>query len=135
MSSEPPGIEREDPWGGAFGAALAVRAGDFVFTTAQGGVADIDEGRPRFAETFDEQLQLVGQHVTARLDHFGCTHRDIVDASVYVHPSVNIDAGELLDRVQDQVFSGGSPAVSVVRSATAFEESLVSVKIVAYKPR
>ena len=50
MTGEPRDVERDDPWGGVFGAALAVRAGDFVFTTAQGGVIDMDEGVPRFAD-------------------------------------------------------------------------------------
>ena len=33
---EAQGIERDDPFGGAYGAALGVRAGDFVFTTVAG---------------------------------------------------------------------------------------------------
>jgi enamine deaminase RidA (YjgF/YER057c/UK114 family) len=62
-ASEP---ERDDPFGGAFGASLAVRAGSFVFTSALGGVISMDEGEPQFAETFDEQLRLVGQHIARR---------------------------------------------------------------------
>jgi len=130
-----PGVERDDPWGGAFGAALAVRAGDFVFTTAIGGVLAMDEGVPQFASTFDEQLRLVGEHVAARLERLGCTTADIVDASVWMHPSVAIEAGTLLDRLQEQVFGGAAPALSVVRAASAYAESLVSVKVIAYRPR
>jgi enamine deaminase RidA (YjgF/YER057c/UK114 family) len=127
--------ERDDPWGGAFGAALAVRAGDFVYTAALGGVRAMDDGVPQFAETFDEQLTLVGKHVAGRLARFGCTPADIVDATVWLHPFVDLDPGEVLDRLQEHVFSGGSPALSVARVATAFDESLVSVKVIAYKPR
>jgi enamine deaminase RidA (YjgF/YER057c/UK114 family) len=135
MPPDRPGVERDDPWGGAFGAALAVRAGDFVFTTAQGGVIDLDGGVPRFAESFEEQVHLVGVHVQARLSRFNCTPDDIVDASVWVHPSVDLDAGQFLDLLQAEVFAGSSPALSVVRAASAFDESLVSVKVIAYKPR
>ena len=127
--------ERDDPWGGAFGAALAVRAGDFVYTSALGGVTGMDEGVPRFAETFDEQLTLVGEHVSRRLEHFGCSSEDIVDATVWLHPSVDINPGEVLDRLQEHVFGGGSPALSVARAATAYDDALVSVKVVAYRPR
>jgi enamine deaminase RidA (YjgF/YER057c/UK114 family) len=134
MAADPRGPERDDPWGGAFGASLGVRAGDFVFTTALGGVTALVEGVPQFAATFDDQLQLVGEHVGAGLARFGCTTADIVDATVWFHPSVELDAGELLDRLQVQVFAGTAPAISVVRAATAYAESLISVKVVAYKP-
>jgi enamine deaminase RidA (YjgF/YER057c/UK114 family) len=127
--------EHDDPWGGAFGAALAVRAGDFVYTSALGGVTEMDEGVPQFAETFDEQLALVGEHVSRRLEHFGCSAEDIVDATVWLHPSVDINPGEVLDRLQEQVFGGGSPALSLARVATAYDDALVSVKVVAYTPR
>jgi enamine deaminase RidA (YjgF/YER057c/UK114 family) len=135
VPADPPDIERDDPWGGAFGAALAVRAGDFVFTTAQGGVIDMPQGIPRFAESFEDQVRLVGEHVRARLARFHCTPADIVDASVWVHPSVQLDAGRFLDLLQTEVFAGSAPAVSVVRAASAFDDSLVSVKVTAYKPR
>jgi len=135
MSSGAQELERDDPWGGAFGAALAVRAGDFVFTTALGGVTSMDEGVPRFAATFDEQLRLVGEHVRTRLDRLDCTAADIVDATVWLHPSVKIDPGQLLDELQLHVFSGRAPAISIMRAATVFDESLVSVKVIAFKPR
>jgi enamine deaminase RidA (YjgF/YER057c/UK114 family) len=135
MVGERPGLERDDPWRGAFGAALGVRPGDFVFTTAQGGVIDMDKGVPRFAESFGEQLRVVGEHVNHRLAHFGCTPGDIVDAALWVHPSVELDPGGLLDALQEWVFAGSAPAVSVIRAASAFPESLISVKVIAYKPR
>jgi len=50
------GPERYDPWAGAFGTALGVRAGDFVFTTALAGVTSMEGGVPQLADTFEEQL-------------------------------------------------------------------------------
>ncbi|MGO9876602.1 MAG: RidA family protein [Acidimicrobiia bacterium] len=129
------GPERFDPWGGAFGTALGVRAGDFVFTTALGGVTSMEEGVPQLAETFDEQLALVGEYVARVLARYECTTADIIDATVRLHPSVDIAPGDLLDRLQASVFSDCSPTLSVTRAAAAFDDSLVSVKVIAYKPR
>lgn len=112
-----------------------MRAGDFVFTAALGGVTSMDDGVPHLAETFDEQLALVGEHVARVLARYSCTTADIVDATVRLHPSVDIDPGDLLDRLQACVFFDSSPTLSVSRAAAAFDDSLVSVKVIAYKPR
>jgi len=79
--------ERDDPLGGVFGAARAVLAGDFVFTSAVAGVVGLDEGVPQFADMFDDQLRIVGERVGRRLARFGCSLGDVVDATVFVHPS------------------------------------------------
>jgi enamine deaminase RidA (YjgF/YER057c/UK114 family) len=126
--------ERDDPFGGGFGAALGVRAGDFVFTSALSGVTAFIDGVPRYAETFDEQLRLVGEHLARRLAHFGCTTADIVDAIVWLHPSVEIRPGTLLDRLQAEVFFDTSPTLSVARVATPDDDVLVCVKVIAYRP-
>jgi enamine deaminase RidA (YjgF/YER057c/UK114 family) len=127
--------ERDDPWGGAFGAAVAVRAGDFVFTSALSGVTALEDGVPRYAETFDDQLTLVGEHLVRCLARFGCTTANIVDATVWLHPSVEIAPGVLLDQLQERVFRDTSPALSVARAATPDPDVLVCVKVVAYNPR
>jgi enamine deaminase RidA (YjgF/YER057c/UK114 family) len=130
-----PDHERDDPLGGVFGAARAVRAGDFVFTSAVAGVVELDEGVPVLAATFAEQLRIVGERLGRRLRWFGCSAADIVDATVCVHPSVEIKPGTLLDRLQEQVFCGHSPALSLMRAANVYDDALVSVKVTAYKPR
>ena len=109
------GIERDDPFGGAYGVALGARAGDFVFTTVA-GVLRLEEGEPVFAPTFDAQLAIVGEHLLRRLQHFGAELHDIVDATVWVHPTVEIEAGALLDALQQYVFHDVTPAMSFVRS-------------------
>ena len=114
---------------------LGSAVGDFVFTSALGGVASMNNGEPQFAETFDEQLRLVGEHVARRLAHFDCTPADIVDATVWLHPAVDIDPGEMLDRLQETVFLGCAPALSVARASCGYDDSLVNVKVTAYKPR
>jgi enamine deaminase RidA (YjgF/YER057c/UK114 family) len=135
MGSSPQDPERDDPWGGAFGASRAVRAGEYVFTSALSGVTVMEDGVPRYAETFDDQLDLVGKHLARCLARFECTTADIVDATVWLHPSVEIAPGALLDRLQTQVFLDTAPALSVARVTTADPDVLVCVKVVAYNPR
>jgi enamine deaminase RidA (YjgF/YER057c/UK114 family) len=127
--------ELDDPLGGAFGAARAVRAGDFVFTSAVTGNTGLIDGIPQFPSTFDEQLHGVGQEIGRRLARFDCGTADIVDATVWLHPAVDVEPGELLDRLQDDVFSGTIPALSVVRAENLYDDVLISVKVIAYKPR
>ena len=134
MGGQQRAIDRDDPFGGAYGAALGVRAGDYVFTTVA-GVERLDDGEPVFAPTFDEQLCLVGQHLARRLAHHGCELATVVDATVWVHPSVEIPPGELLDALQVHVFHGVMPAMSFVRSPMLYPEALIGVKAVAFAPR
>jgi len=106
-------LERDDPFGGAYGGARPVRAGDFVFTSAPGGVTGLDEGVSRFAETFADQLPVIGESLHGRLARFGCTAADIVEATVWLHPSVDVEPGRPLDRLHPDVFDGHAPAVSI----------------------
>jgi enamine deaminase RidA (YjgF/YER057c/UK114 family) len=134
MGAGNPSIERDDPFGGAYGASLGVRAGDFVFTTVA-GVERLEAGEPVFAATFDEQLRLAGDHLVRRLAHFGCDLGAVVDATVWVHPSVDVAAGWLLDALHDQVFGGVVPAMSFIRSPLLYPEALIGVKVVAFAPQ
>jgi enamine deaminase RidA (YjgF/YER057c/UK114 family) len=133
MGAEERGIERDDPFGGAYGASLGVRAGDFVFTTVA-GVERLEGGEPVFAPTFDEQLGLVGDHLVRRLARFDTDLRAVVDATVWVHPSVHIAPGDLLDALHDRVFGGVVPALSFVRSPVLYPDALIGLKAVAFAP-
>jgi enamine deaminase RidA (YjgF/YER057c/UK114 family) len=125
------GIERDDPFGGAYGAALGVRAGNFVFTTVA-GVLRLEDGEPVFARTFEAQLDIVGEHLLRRLEHFGAKLHDVVDVTVWVHPIVEIEPGALLDALQQRVFHGVIPAMSFVRSPVLYPDALVGLKVVAF---
>ncbi len=89
MDSTHARIDRDDPFGGTYGAALGVRAGDFVFTSVA-GVERLEEGEPVFAATFEGQLQVAGDFLAERLAHFGCGLDHVVDATVWVDPSVDV---------------------------------------------
>ncbi len=125
-------IQRHDPLGGAFGASLAVASGDLVVTTVA-GITHLQEGEPVFADTFDEQLQTAGHHTTTELAKFGCTTADIIDASVFVHPDVQIDPGALFDALQQHVFGDTAPALLITRAASIYPASQIAIKITAIK--
>jgi enamine deaminase RidA (YjgF/YER057c/UK114 family) len=125
-------IERHDPFGGAYGAALAVGAGDFMFTSVSGVVA-LREGVPVFADTFDEQLLLAGRHAATELAKLGFATDDIVDAMVFVHPSVEIDPDLLLDELYVHVFGETAPTLTITRGASMYEASLIIIKITAFR--
>ncbi len=128
------GITRIDPFGGSFGSALAVRAGDFVFTTVA-GVERLEDGEPVFGDTFERQLVLIGEHLARRLSELDCGVEAVVDATIWVHPSVDVDApGLLLDALQLHVFHGVMPALSFIRSAMLYPQVLVGVKVIAFAP-
>ena len=125
-------IERHDPFGGAYGAALAVGAGDFMFTSVSGVVA-LRDGVPVFADTFDEQLLLAGSHAATELAKLGFATDDIVDAMVFVHPSVEIDPDLLLDKLYVHVFGETAPTLTITRGASMYEASLIIIKITAFR--
>ena len=125
-------VERHDPFGGAFGAALATRAGDFVFTSVA-GVVELRDGVPVFADGFDEQLRLAGRHVATELGEFGLTSSDIVDSTVFVDPAVPVDPDLLRDMLSEQVFGGTQPSLTILRAASTYDASLVIIKVTAFK--
>ena len=104
-----------------------------MFTTVA-GVVRLEEGEPVFAPTFEAQLDVVGEHVLRRLRHFGAELRDIVDATVWVHPAVEIEPGALLDALQQRVFHDVMPAMSFVRTPVLYPDALVGLRIVAFSP-
>jgi enamine deaminase RidA (YjgF/YER057c/UK114 family) len=126
------GIRRHDPFGGAYGAALATGAGEFMYTSVS-GVTALQDGVPVFAESFDEQVRLAGHHAATELAEFGYTTEDIVDATVFVDPAVQIDPGYLLDQLTQHVFGGTQPALTITRGASLYDDSLIIIKITAFK--
>jgi enamine deaminase RidA (YjgF/YER057c/UK114 family) len=125
-------IERHDPLGGAFGAALSVTAGDVMVATVSGNVGIVD-GEPVFANSFDDQVRLCGEHAATELARGGYTTADILDASVFVHPDVDIAPGHLLDALQQHVFGGTAPALLIMRAASIYPASLIAIKITAMR--
>ena len=127
-----PQIERYDPLGGAYWRGPCGRAGDFAFITVA-GVTGLRDGVPAFVDTFREQLRLAGRHAARALATFGLGTTDIVDATIFVHPSVDIEPGTLLDELSAHMFAETAPAMTITCSASIYTSSLISIKLTVYK--
>jgi enamine deaminase RidA (YjgF/YER057c/UK114 family) len=93
------------------------------------------KGEPVFADTFDEQLCTAGRHAATELANFGCTTADIIDASVFIHPDIDIDPGLLLDQLHQHVFGETAPALLIMRAASIYPASLIAIKITAVRTK
>ena len=94
---------------------------------------ELRDGVPVFAEGFDVQLRVAGRHAAIELAEFGCTPSDIVDSTVFVHPGVAVDPGLLRDRLSAEVLGGTPAALTVVRAASTYEDSLIVINLTAFK--
>ena len=85
--------------------------------------------RTRSASSYDS---LVATPLRA-LATFGLGTTDIVDATIFVHPSVDIEPGTLLDELSAHMFAETAPAMTITCSASIYTSSLISIKLTAYK--
>jgi enamine deaminase RidA (YjgF/YER057c/UK114 family) len=121
----------------------AVRAGDFVFTSAygpwtfdplkvtfdpQGRIIDDGAGRPDVP--FDEQVHLTFAKVREALAAAGCTLDDVVDCQVWL-----ADARDFVrfNAIYRTYFTHDPPVRSVFPIGFMFNVK-VEMKVIAYKP-
>jgi 2-iminobutanoate/2-iminopropanoate deaminase len=121
----------------------AVRAGDFVFTSAYGPwtfdprnvVFDgegriLDDGAGRKNEPFDEQVHLTFGFVKEALSVAGCTLEDVVDCQVWL-----ADARDFVrfNEIYRTYFTKDPPVRSVFPIGFMFDVR-IEIKVIAYKP-
>lgn len=121
----------------------AVRAGDFVFTSAYGPwtfdprnvVFDaegniIDDGSGKKDMLFDEQVHLTFGFVKAALAVAGCTLDDVVDCQCWL-----TDARDFVrfNEIYHTYFSKDPPVRSIFPAKFMFD-CKVEMKVLAYKP-
>jgi 2-iminobutanoate/2-iminopropanoate deaminase len=121
----------------------AVRAGDFVFTSAYGPwvfdpkdvVFDaegriLDDGTGLADTPFDEQVRLTFGLVREALAAAGCGLEDVVDCQVWL-----ADARDFVrfNEIYREYFTHDPPVRSVFPQAFMFR-CRVEVKVIAYKP-
>jgi enamine deaminase RidA (YjgF/YER057c/UK114 family) len=121
----------------------AVRAGDFVFTSAYGPwtfdpknvVFDaagnvIDDGAGRKDVPFDEQVHLTFGFVREALAVAGCTFDDVVDCQAWL-----ADARDFVrfNEIYSTYFTKDPPVRSVFPVRFMFDVK-VELKVIAYKP-
>jgi 2-iminobutanoate/2-iminopropanoate deaminase len=121
----------------------AVRAGDFVFTSAYGPwtfdprkvVVDphgriIDDGAGRKNVPFDEQVHLTFGFVKDALAAAGCTLEDVVDCQAWL---ADVRDFVRFNEIYRSYFTKDPPVRSVFPIGFMFDVK-VELKVIAYKP-
>jgi len=123
-------IERIDlsnpEWGFTF--STCVIAGDFVFTSHQGGLVDEEGNR---LESIEEQTEQCFRNLERALEAGGATLSDVVKTTVYLK---NIDDFRKMREVYRRQFTGGYPARMTLTTEFIEPECLIMIEAVAYKP-
>jgi len=103
-------IDRYDPFDGALGFSLGVRAGDTVHVAGMIGLDSTDLSVP---DDVEAQMRIAYRNVGEVLAHFGCTMADVVTQTVFfvgdAEPAVAAAAA-----VRAEVFGTELPASAMV---------------------
>jgi 2-iminobutanoate/2-iminopropanoate deaminase len=128
---------------GPFPISMAVRAGDFVFTSALGDhgfdpddiVFDgyglvVGDGSNMPQRSVEEETRGVLRNIQETLALAGCTLDDVVDASVWLRDPRDFEA---MNRAYREFFRRDCPTRSVFRVDFMFD-CRVEIKVIAYRP-
>jgi enamine deaminase RidA (YjgF/YER057c/UK114 family) len=126
-----------------FPISLAMRAGDFVFTSAQGdhgfNPADVvyddkglvvSDGNTLPPRSVADETRSTLRNLEAALREAGCTLEDVVDASVWLRDPR--DFAEM-NKAYAEFFKRDCPTRSIFRIDFMFD-CRVEIKVIAYKP-
>lgn len=126
-----------------FPISLAMRAGDFVFTSAQGDhefepanvVYDrkglvVSDGSKLPPRSMEEETRSAIRAVEKSLALAGCTLADVVDVSVWLRDPRDFHA---MNRAYGEFFTENQPTRSIFRIDFMFD-CRIEVKMTAYKP-
>jgi 2-iminobutanoate/2-iminopropanoate deaminase len=126
-----------------FPISMAMRAGDFVFTSAQGdhgfNPADVvydenglvvSDGNTLPPRSVADETRATLRNIEASLKEAGCTLADVVDASVWLRDPR--DFAEM-NRAYGEFFTENQPTRSIFRIDFMFD-CRVEIKVTAYRP-
>jgi enamine deaminase RidA (YjgF/YER057c/UK114 family) len=126
-----------------FPISMALRAGDFVFTSAQGdhgfNPADIvydekglvvSDGAKLPPRSMAEETRAVLRNLEATLKEAGCTLEDVVDSSVWLRDPRDFTA---MNEAYKEFFKRDCPTRSIFRVDFMFD-CRIEIKVTAYKP-
>lgn len=126
-----------------FPISLAMRAGDFVFTSAQGdhgfNPADVvydkkglvvSDGNTLPPRSMADETRATLRNIEASLQEAGCSLADVVDTSVWLRDPR--DFAEM-NRAYGEFFTKNQPTRSIFRIDFMFD-CRVEIKVTAYKP-
>jgi 2-iminobutanoate/2-iminopropanoate deaminase len=124
-------LERYDPFDGALGFSLAVRAGDAIHVA---GMIGMDSSNMSIPEDIEGQMRLSYQNLGEVLDHFGCTLADVASQTVFFVGEHDV-AMAAAAVVRPEVFGRALPASAMVGVERLVDPRfLVEVQVVAYMP-
>jgi 2-iminobutanoate/2-iminopropanoate deaminase len=126
-----------------FPISLAMRAGDFVFTSAQGdhgfNPADVvydqnglvvSDGNTLPPRSMADETRATLRNLEASLKEAGCTLADVVDTSVWLRDPR--DFAEM-NRAYAEFFTKNQPTRSIFRIDFMFD-CRIEIKVTAYRP-
>jgi 2-iminobutanoate/2-iminopropanoate deaminase len=126
-----------------FPISLAMRAGDFVFTSAQGDhefdpqdvVYDakglvVGDGNTLPPRSVADETRSALRNLAAALKQAGCSLEDVVDASVWLRDPRDFHE---MNRAYGEFFKRNQPTRSIFRIDFMFD-CRVEIKVTAYKP-
>jgi len=126
-----------------FPISMAMRAGDFVFTSAQGdhgfNPADlvhddkglvVSDGSNLPPRSVAEETRGVLRNIAATLKLAGCTLEDVVDSTVWLRDPRDFPA---MNEAYREFFKRDCPTRSIFRVDFMFD-CRVEIKVTAYKP-
>ena len=126
-----------------FPISLAMRAGDFVFTSAQGDhefdpadvVYDerglvISDGNTLPPRSVADETRSALRNLEKALKQAGCTLEDVVDASVWLRDPRDFHE---MNKAYGEFFKRNQPTRSIFRIDFMFD-CRVEIKVTAYKP-
>ena len=127
-----------------FPISLAMRAGDYVFTSAQGdhefdpalvkydarGLV-VSDGNTLPPRTVGDETRSALRNLEKALKLAGCTLEDVVDASVWLRDPRDFHE---MNKAYGEFFKKNQPTRSIFRIDFMFD-CRVEIKVTAYKPR
>jgi enamine deaminase RidA (YjgF/YER057c/UK114 family) len=143
--SVPPPRPRKQGYGNepGFPISLAMRAGDFVFTSAQGDhefdPADVvyderglvvSDGNTLPPRSVGDETRSALRNLEKALKQAGCTLEDVVDASVWLRDPRDFHE---MNKAYGEFFKRNQPTRSIFRIDFMFD-CRVEIKVIAYRP-
>ena len=111
-----------------FSFSTCVIAGDFVYTSHQGGVVD-DEGK--LLNTVEEQTEQAFKNLERALTAGGATLDNVVKMMIYMK---NADDFQAIEDIYKTKFKNGFPVRSGLVTKFVAESILVQMDTIAYVP-
>lgn len=112
-----------------FSFSTCVIAGDYVFTSHQGGVVD-DDGK--LLNTVEEQTEQAFKNLENALAAGGATLDDVVKMMIYMK---NADDFQTIEDIYKTKFKNGFPVRSGLVTGFVADFILVQLDAIAYVPR